>query len=325
MRLVRLLLLLPLCACADIFGFQDLTGSDAGVPDAAIDASIDAGADVFDAQPADAPLVCDGGSTVVACGGQCVDIATSQSNCGACSHDCGGGMCTLGVCQPSVLEGSLSNPLFDIDATNFYFNEDSRVLSCPLAGCKLQPTQIEDTQTIVYGSDAAATIMVADGNVFFVSDPIQNTSRPTLHVCSIASCTPTVLYNAGLMGGFPGGWARGATAAYWFVYRELQDSECTGAGACSNPGTTIFNAGITSTIVNPTPIVADATGVYFVHPTTSALMHCPATGACSSPDTLEATTSGVAALAVSGTTLYLLHSGVEGGIPNGSITTCPTT
>ncbi len=332
MRLERLLPLLSVCACANIFGFQDLTGSEAGAPDAdaAVEASdrdaagTDAPADAPVDVALDAPLVCDGGKTVMACGDQCVDIATSSANCGGCGHDCGGGACDLGVCDPVVLRDSLASPVFDIDATNFYFNSGSKVLSCPLAGCVLQPTQVEDTQTTVYGSDSYATIMVAQGNVFYVADPVQNTIRPTLYACSIASCSPMALYNSGLLGGFPGGWARSGDTAFWAIYKSFDFSTCTGPGACSATATS-YNAGITSQISSPVPMVADASGFYFVNPTTTALVHCPATGACSAPDTLLATTSGVSGLALAGTTLYVLHSGQEGGIPGGSIDTCPTT
>src|SRR5678815_2172990 len=70
----------------------------------------------------DAPLVCDGGSTVMACNGSCVDIASSGTNCGKCSHDCGGATCTGGVCQPSIVADKLAYPVFDVDATTVYFN-----------------------------------------------------------------------------------------------------------------------------------------------------------------------------------------------------------
>jgi hypothetical protein len=131
-------------------------------------------------------------------------------------------------------------------------------------------------------------------------------------------------WNSGLLGGFPGGWAHNADTAFWTIYKEIEFSTCTGPGACASSAQS-FNSGITSQISTPTPMVADATGIYFVHPQTTALMHCPATGACASPDTLLATTSDVAALALTGTTLYLLHPATQGGIPSGSITTCPTT
>ncbi len=58
--------------------------------------------------------VCNGGSTCVsgvcnctapqsACGGSCIDLGADPKNCGACGHDCLGGACTAGACQPTTL------------------------------------------------------------------------------------------------------------------------------------------------------------------------------------------------------------------------------
>ncbi len=40
-----------------------------------------------------------------ACGGVCTNIDTDATNCGVCGHDCQGGACVLGVCQPYVVAG----------------------------------------------------------------------------------------------------------------------------------------------------------------------------------------------------------------------------
>lgn len=37
------------------------------------------------------------------CGGGCVDTSSDANHCGACDHDCGGGLCGGGVCQPVEL------------------------------------------------------------------------------------------------------------------------------------------------------------------------------------------------------------------------------
>ena len=52
------------------------------------------------------PLVgakCEDGYT--ACGGQCVDLASSAQNCGACGSRCDG-VCSAGVCQPANAGGT---------------------------------------------------------------------------------------------------------------------------------------------------------------------------------------------------------------------------
>lgn len=45
---------------------------------------------------------CAGGRT--ACGGSCVDLLSDAKNCSACSHSCLSAACTLGACDPIVLE-----------------------------------------------------------------------------------------------------------------------------------------------------------------------------------------------------------------------------
>ena len=98
------IVILACAACTDLGG---LTGGvdagpsappDGGAPPAVV---VDAGAD------ASAPLACDAGSL---CGGACVDTRTDAKNCGRCSHDCLGGACAAGTCQPITLAKGLNIP-----------------------------------------------------------------------------------------------------------------------------------------------------------------------------------------------------------------------
>lgn len=87
------------------------------------------------------------------------DTQTDPRNCGACGHDCLGGGCEAGRCQPVVLatvpEGVIS---FAIDSTSVYwanltgadsgFPLDSGVVSkCPLTGCTGEPTVLATQQS----------------------------------------------------------------------------------------------------------------------------------------------------------------------------------
>jgi hypothetical protein len=45
--------------------------------------------------------VCDAG--YLACGAICIDSSSDPANCGACGHDCQGGGCSMGQCQPLAL------------------------------------------------------------------------------------------------------------------------------------------------------------------------------------------------------------------------------
>ncbi len=46
-------------------------------------------------------IACD--ATHSACGEECVDLKADPKNCGKCGHDCLGGECDLGICQPVPL------------------------------------------------------------------------------------------------------------------------------------------------------------------------------------------------------------------------------
>jgi len=63
---------------------------------------------------------CHGGLTE--CGGVCVDIASDAAHCGACGHDCLGGECGEGACQPVLLSTGPARA-FDValDGTSIYW------------------------------------------------------------------------------------------------------------------------------------------------------------------------------------------------------------
>jgi len=81
------------------------------------------------------------------CEKTCVDIAASSNHCGLCGHDCGGGACIAGECQPVLIADSAAR--FDrpaalaVSSTAIFWTESTRVRSCPLpAGCTGEPTLI---------------------------------------------------------------------------------------------------------------------------------------------------------------------------------------
>jgi hypothetical protein len=78
---------------------------------------------------------------------QCEDVCTSLAsdplNCGSCGHDCLGGACVAGQCQPVVLGGGFTNPsAVALSETHLYFREGAqgagRVVRLPKAGGELE-------------------------------------------------------------------------------------------------------------------------------------------------------------------------------------------
>ena len=64
-----------------------------------------------------------------ACGGSCVDLDADAKHCGACGHDCLGGQCTLGVCQPIEIAKSQGRVLIvAVDDQFIYWAGDAAVV-----------------------------------------------------------------------------------------------------------------------------------------------------------------------------------------------------
>jgi hypothetical protein len=74
----------------------------------------------------------------VSCGGVCVDTSSDGQNCGSCRHDCLGGGCIGGICQPVTLAAAAgaSAPSLVVDANNVYWNSNTlgSVFYCPKTG-----------------------------------------------------------------------------------------------------------------------------------------------------------------------------------------------
>jgi hypothetical protein len=62
-----------------------------------------------------------------ACGGVCTNIDTDANNCGVCGHNCEGGSCVLGVCQPVVLATVIGDFSIGLatDGTNVYWTDQA--------------------------------------------------------------------------------------------------------------------------------------------------------------------------------------------------------
>jgi hypothetical protein len=108
-RALRVTFLLLSAAC----GGQVAPGAESGPRDAGVDrneAPFDA------AEAARDVFVC-----TVSCDGSCTDTNTDPNNCGACGHNCLGGACVAGQCQPVILSANQSQPTFltlDGDSTS---------------------------------------------------------------------------------------------------------------------------------------------------------------------------------------------------------------
>jgi hypothetical protein len=117
-----------LTGCAAILGVPDLTfdpDSTQGRADGSTSdgSPNDGGAPGFDSGPS---TPCDE-----------TKLQTDTKHCGRCGHDCLGGACTAGKCEPVVVQGGLTNPTTLVfDSTNLYVtsNGDGTVRRIPKGG-----------------------------------------------------------------------------------------------------------------------------------------------------------------------------------------------
>jgi hypothetical protein len=99
------------------------------------------------------------------CGSSCVDTLVDAQNCGACGHDCQGGACLAGACQPVTLfhgTGCAKSSAYGglaSDAENLYWTDESHgVASLPLSGGTLkQLVSYDPSCTLRFGGIAAGS------------------------------------------------------------------------------------------------------------------------------------------------------------------------
>jgi hypothetical protein len=98
------------------------------------------------------------------CQGQCVDAETDAKNCGACGHDCLGGTCSGGVCQPVTLATGRARPVcLVVDGdTVFWSDQDGgAVMKVATDGTGLSP--------VAEGQDEPFGLAVDATNVYWTN------------------------------------------------------------------------------------------------------------------------------------------------------------
>jgi hypothetical protein len=126
-----------------------------------------------------APISCKTGGTCSAggcscpaslpneCGNACVDIKTDNKNCGACSHDCLGGTCLGGLCQPVVVAKPTSQGIriFGLDSQHLYYT--SGVTPVSAESYRISINALAGTGTPLRGETSTMAVGVIGENVYF--------------------------------------------------------------------------------------------------------------------------------------------------------------
>jgi hypothetical protein len=111
-----------LAGCDLVIGLGDLVYTG---PDGAADAP---GPDVAPPDATDdLPLAVDAGCEA--------DVASDPKNCGACGHDCLGGACDAGACQPALVTTGAALAALASDGTTLFLRDNGAIHSCAVYGC----------------------------------------------------------------------------------------------------------------------------------------------------------------------------------------------
>src|SRR5579884_3819642 len=210
-------------AASDDAGPADATGDD-GADDTSDDSApiylyrhdppdADAGADDANADGCAAPscgIACDAGYTV--CGATCTDVHTDAKNCGTCGHDCQGGACSGGMCQPVVLGEDPGGVNLVVYGKYLYLtgNADGNVYGCPTDGCPNGPFVVASAQP-----NYLAGLVANSAGVYWTTADV---SGGIVTGCAVGNCTdikaPLAAYGPGQE---PYVLASDSTALYWTV------------------------------------------------------------------------------------------------------------
>jgi len=306
---------LPLVYVACV-GDEPVAGTaDASTPsDAATTAPLeDRAAPPADASPADAAPAC--ASPRVACGADCVELATSPDHCGACGRSCGGGTCTAGACGVALVRDNIASANgFGVDATSLYFSSADKLFSCPLGACAAATPK----QLVAMTSYDADRPWIDSGFMYFRSAPNQSTQRPAIYRCPVDGCPnpPASIVADGLNG----------IASDYRTFQKSLYANLGGSGVnrvdCSS------GACLATAVIVPRPVgsfAVDAQRVYFDDQTgggaASALVSCPLSG-CGTRTPITSTRV-LGGIEVVGNLVYFVGPGTTSG--GQGVYACPTT
>lgn len=194
------------------------------------------------------------GMTTTGCG----DVSADPANCGACGHDCLGGACSAGVCQPIVLASADAVDLA-VDAENVYWvTAPGSLWKVPLGGG--EATEMVHLEGTFLGSEAA--IAVHGGKVYWTSS-----ADTTVRSIPTAGGDVTPLASdAGILFTI----AANDTGVYW-GYGSTQSRIVRLAPGATSPT-------LVAQKVRQTKIAVDQAHVYYFHQFYDTLMKAPIGG-----------------------------------------------
>ncbi len=165
---------------AQAIGCAPASGGDDPQPSAALPGSTADGGHLGDAAATRTGNGADGGKAPLPPTTMCGDTSTDKANCGSCGHDCRGGTCLAGRCQPTLF-ASTSAAIFNVDGSQLYWLTGAplSIAHCPLGDCFGGPQQVAGPtgEHVLFAVSngtvywAKSTGLPSSGNNLFVSRP----------------------------------------------------------------------------------------------------------------------------------------------------------
>ena len=128
--------------------------------------------------------------SLTSCSGACVDTGDDGKHCGECGHDCLGGSCMRGVCQPTLTAQYLGRPhSISVEGTHVCYKSTSTHIGCAKKdGSDLKPFEYPSATAAAY---SGAPMEVDSGTIFFVWAAPEMPFRLTR--CSLSTCDATTV------------------------------------------------------------------------------------------------------------------------------------
>jgi hypothetical protein len=195
----------------------------------------------------------------VCSGGVIVHLGSDPQNCGACGHDCEGGACSAGACQPVVVtSGTWGSSAATALATSiaFYWEEDVNACSCSASFLSVSD-----------GADAGPPHLIAQNqdNPTPVVDYAGTLYYGLVYSSAIVSLAPDgTVSTLTTVAGQPEGVAVDGTNVYWtdIAGQQILATSVTGGAVAT----------IAAGTADMSFIAVDDTNVYWSEPTTHAIV-----------------------------------------------------
>jgi hypothetical protein len=276
-----------------------------------------------------------GGDGASSCPG--VPLGTDQHNCGACGHDCLGGACDGGVCQPVLLASGVITPTaIAVDAQNVYFTTNQSAQAGTVSSVPIDGGPVTD---LVTGQETPDSLAIDGSHLYWTTGDgyarwapkaadggggtqLANTLGDTAFVAAdgnsvcvvtgtVIECGPTPPNGVTVMGpsgGLPGGIALGSGSAFWVLQGSIDAGTVLSAptqGSVSPTTVVPGNGGAFG-------IAVDSTTVYWTTRPIGNVMAVPLVGG--TPVTLAMAQDSPNAIAVDSTHVYWTNVGQNGAV-----------